>query len=142
MTTTPAAVAHIDHYIDGRVDDRGAETRSEVYSPATGQVSGLLALATTRDVDAAVQSAATAFETWSLTPPHIRARILFRFRDLVERETDRLAAIITAEHGKVLDDARGEVTRGLEVVARAGSTSTPSVRATSTRWWFLNADRR
>ncbi|MGW4982211.1 CoA-acylating methylmalonate-semialdehyde dehydrogenase [Streptomyces mirabilis] len=116
MTTTAAAPAHIDHYIDGRVDDRGAETRSEVYNPATGQVTGLVALATAEDVDAAVRGASEAFETWSATPPHIRARILFRFRDLVERDTDRLASIITAEHGKVLSDARGEVIRGLEVV--------------------------
>ncbi|MER5668425.1 CoA-acylating methylmalonate-semialdehyde dehydrogenase [Streptomyces mirabilis] len=116
MTTTAAAPAHIDHYIDGRVDDRGAETRSEVYNPATGQVTGLVALATAEDVDAAVRAASEAFETWSATPPHIRARILFRFRDLVERDTDRLASIITAEHGKVLSDARGEVIRGLEVV--------------------------
>ncbi|QDN74505.1 CoA-acylating methylmalonate-semialdehyde dehydrogenase (plasmid) [Streptomyces sp. S1A1-7] len=116
MTTTAAAPAHIDHYIDGRVDDRGAETRSEVYDPATGQVTGLVALATAEDADAAVRAASEAFETWSATPPHIRARILFRFRDLVERDTDRLASIITAEHGKVLSDARGEVIRGLEVV--------------------------
>ncbi|WP_327434431.1 CoA-acylating methylmalonate-semialdehyde dehydrogenase [Streptomyces sp. NBC_01236] len=116
MTTTAAAPAHIDHYIDGRVDDRGAERRSEVYNPAIGQVTGLVALATAEDVDAAVRAASEAFETWSVTPPHVRARILFRFRDLVERETDRLAAIITAEHGKVLSDARGEVIRGLEVV--------------------------
>ncbi|MFF4258697.1 CoA-acylating methylmalonate-semialdehyde dehydrogenase [Streptomyces sp. NPDC001663] len=113
MTTT---ATHIDHYIDGRLDDRAAQDRSEVYNPATGQVTGLVALATATDVDAAVQAAAEAFETWSVTPPHIRARILFRFRDLVERDADRLAAIITSEHGKVLDDAEGEVIRGLEVV--------------------------
>ncbi|MEU5846370.1 CoA-acylating methylmalonate-semialdehyde dehydrogenase [Saccharopolyspora shandongensis] len=116
MTTTATAPAHIDHYIDGRLDDRDAQHRSEVYNPATGQVTGLVALGTAADVDATVRTAAEAFETWSVTPPHIRARILFRFRDLVERETDRLAAIITAEHGKVLDDAKGEIVRGLEVV--------------------------
>ncbi|MFE4963562.1 CoA-acylating methylmalonate-semialdehyde dehydrogenase [Streptomyces sp. NPDC056660] len=113
MTTT---ATRIDHYIDGRLDDRAAQERSEVYNPATGEVTGLVALATATDVDAAVRAAAEAFETWSVTPPHIRARILFRFRDLVERDTDRLAAIITSEHGKVLDDAEGEIIRGLEVV--------------------------
>ncbi|MFK0280906.1 CoA-acylating methylmalonate-semialdehyde dehydrogenase [Streptomyces sp. NPDC090499] len=116
MTTTTTATVHIDHYIDGRVDDLDAETRGEVYNPATGQVTGLVALGTTKDVDEAVRVAATAFEAWAATPPHIRARILFRFRDLVERDIDRLSAIITAEHGKVLSDARGEVVRGLEVV--------------------------
>ncbi|MFI9836242.1 CoA-acylating methylmalonate-semialdehyde dehydrogenase [Nonomuraea sp. NPDC051941] len=113
MTTK---ATHIDHYIDGRLDDRGAQHRGEVYNPATGQVTGLVALGTAADVDAAARAAAAAFETWSITPPHIRARILFRFRHLVEREANRLAAIITAEHGKVLDDAKGEIVRGLEVV--------------------------
>ncbi|GAA2597511.1 CoA-acylating methylmalonate-semialdehyde dehydrogenase [Streptomyces axinellae] len=116
MPTTANAPAPIDHYIAGRLDNRGAEHRSDVYNPATGQVTGLVALATPEDVDTAVRSAAEAFEAWSVTPPHVRARILFRFRDLVERETDRLAAIITAEHGKVLDDAKGEIVRGLEAV--------------------------
>ncbi|MFJ9714033.1 CoA-acylating methylmalonate-semialdehyde dehydrogenase [Streptomyces sp. NPDC101234] len=116
MTTTASTPAPIDHYISGHLDDRGAQHRGEVYNPATGQVTGLVALGTATDVGAAVQAAAEAFETWSATPPHIRSRILFRFRDLVERETDRLAAIITAEHGKVFDDAKGEIVRGLEVV--------------------------
>ncbi|MBY4575461.1 methylmalonate-semialdehyde dehydrogenase (CoA acylating) [Gordonia paraffinivorans] len=106
----------IDHYINGRVDARGAEHRTGVYNPATGRITGNVALATTDDVDAAVSAAAAAFPSWAATPAHIRARILFRFRDLVEQNAERLAAIITSEHGKVLSDAKGEVTRGLEVV--------------------------
>lgn len=114
---SPAGLpADIDHYIHGRVDGRGADNRSDVYNPATGAVTGRVALATEEDVNAAVDSAAAAFPAWSATPAHIRARILFRFRDLVEQNADRLAAIITAEHGKVHSDAKGEVTRGLEVV--------------------------
>ncbi|MFD9666177.1 CoA-acylating methylmalonate-semialdehyde dehydrogenase [Rhodococcus sp. NPDC059968] len=115
-TTAPGHPADIDHYIAGHIDARGAATRSDVYNPATGQVTGKVAMATTADVEAAVAAAAAAFPAWSATPAHIRARILFRFRDLVERDSDRLAAIITAEHGKVHSDAKGEVTRGLEVV--------------------------
>lgn len=106
----------IDHYISGSAYVGESVTRAEVYNPATGQVSGRVAMATPADVDAAVTAAATAFPAWSATPPHIRARVLFRFRDLVEQHSDRLAALITAEHGKVLSDAKGEVTRGLEVV--------------------------
>lgn len=106
----------IDHYISGKVDARRAQTRADVYNPATGHVTGRVAMATTADVDAAVASAAAAFPAWSATPAHIRARILFRFRDLVEQNADRLATIITSEHGKVLSDAKGEVIRGLEVV--------------------------
>ena len=64
----------------------------------------------------AVEAALAAFPDWAATPPHVRARVLFRFRDLIERDLDRLASIITAEHGKVLSDARGELIRGLEVV--------------------------
>ena len=115
-TATSAAPVDIDHYIAGHIDARAAATRADVYNPATGQITGKVAMATTADVDAAVAAAAASFPAWSATPAHIRARILFRFRDLVEQHSDRLAAIITAEHGKVHSDAKGEVTRGLEVV--------------------------
>src|SRR3546814_9751844 len=64
----------------------------------------------------AVKAALDAFPGWAATPPHVRARALFRFRDLIERALDRLAAMITAEHGKVLSDATGELIRGFEVV--------------------------
>ena len=114
--TTAGRIADINHYIDGHSDARDAARRVEVFNPATGQVTGRVALGTVEDVDAAVAAAVRAFPSWSTTPPHVRARVMFRFRDLVEQHADRLAAIITAEHGKVLSDARGEVTRGLEVV--------------------------
>jgi malonate-semialdehyde dehydrogenase (acetylating)/methylmalonate-semialdehyde dehydrogenase len=106
----------IDHYIGGTSDARGATSRTDVFNPATGQVSGRVAMAMAADVDAAVAAAAAAFPGWAATPAHVRARILFRFRDLVEQHTERLAALVTAEHGKVLSDAKGEVIRGLEVV--------------------------
>jgi len=112
----------INHFIAGALDARDAERRADVYNPATGQVTGQVALATAADVDHAVSAAATAFEAWANTPPHVRARILFRFRDLVEQHTERLAKIITAEHGKVHSDAVGEVIRGLEVVEFACGT--------------------
>jgi malonate-semialdehyde dehydrogenase (acetylating) / methylmalonate-semialdehyde dehydrogenase len=114
--TTAGHIADINHYINGHSDARDAARRAEVFNPATGQVTGRVALGTVEDVDAAVAAAARAFASWSTTPPHVRARVMFRFRDLVEQHADRLAAIITAEHGKVLSDARGEVTRGMEVV--------------------------
>ncbi|MBW4818391.1 CoA-acylating methylmalonate-semialdehyde dehydrogenase [Rhodococcus qingshengii] len=114
--TASSAPVDIDHFIAGQIDARGAAARADVYNPATGQVTGRVALATTEDVNAAVAAAAAAFPAWSATPPHVRARVLFRFRDLIEQHADRLAAIITAEHGKVHSDAKGEVTRGLEVV--------------------------
>ena len=116
MTSTLVQATDIDHYIGGRSVAGSEPNRSDVYNPATGQVTGTVALATVADVDAAVAAAAAAFPDWAATPAHVRARVLFRFRDLVDQHADRLAALITSEHGKVLSDARGEVTRGLEVV--------------------------
>jgi malonate-semialdehyde dehydrogenase (acetylating)/methylmalonate-semialdehyde dehydrogenase len=109
-------VKPIGHWIDGgRVVPSGASS-SVVYDPATGQATGGVALATAADVDRVVASAAAAAPGWQDTSLSRRTPILFAFRDLVDRHRDDLAAAITAEHGKTLDDARGEVQRGLEVV--------------------------
>ncbi|MGY1433544.1 CoA-acylating methylmalonate-semialdehyde dehydrogenase [Streptomyces reniochalinae] len=106
----------IDHWIAGQSTAGTSTRRGDVFNPATGALSGRVAYAGTDDVHAAVTAAAEAFPAWSSTPPHVRARVLFRFRDLVESNRDRLAEIITAEHGKVFNDAQGEVTRGMEVI--------------------------
>jgi malonate-semialdehyde dehydrogenase (acetylating)/methylmalonate-semialdehyde dehydrogenase len=87
-----------------------------VYNPATGQVQALVPLASRAELDAAVAAAQAAFPEWSAQPPLRRARVLFRFRELFEQRLDDFARLITSEHGKVLSDARGEATRGLEVV--------------------------
>jgi malonate-semialdehyde dehydrogenase (acetylating)/methylmalonate-semialdehyde dehydrogenase len=87
-----------------------------VYNPATGQVQALVPLANRAELDAAVAAAQTSFPEWSAQPPLRRARVLFRFRELFEQHLDDFARLITSEHGKVLSDARGEATRGLEVV--------------------------
>ncbi|MCI4644695.1 MAG: CoA-acylating methylmalonate-semialdehyde dehydrogenase [Hyphomonadaceae bacterium] len=108
-------LALVDHIIQGRTPDT-PDNQCDVFNPATGEITAQLALGGAREVDMAVKAAQAAFPAWAATPPHIRARVLFRFRDLVEREFDRLAAVITAEHGKVLSDAKGELTRGLEVI--------------------------
>src|SRR5512141_667996 len=105
-------VVEIGHHIGGRARKGESGRSSDVFNPATGEVSGQVALAG----DAAVAAAKAAFRPWAETSPLRRARVLFRFKELVERDLDRLAALITAEHGKVLSDARGEVQRGLEVV--------------------------
>jgi len=111
-----AEVAKIDHWIAGASAAGDDQRRGPVYNPATGSLAGSVALATEADVDAAVTAATDAFPAWSATPPHVRVRVMFRFRDLVEAHRDRLAEIIVNEHGKVFSDAQGEVTRGLEVV--------------------------
>ncbi|MCP3974800.1 MAG: CoA-acylating methylmalonate-semialdehyde dehydrogenase [bacterium] len=106
----------IRHWIDNQEYDALPERRGEVYNPATGLVRAEVALASVSEVDAGVASAADAFPGWRDTPVTRRAKIMFKFRDLVEAHMDDLAKLLTAEHGKTLDDARGEVTRGLEVI--------------------------
>ena len=105
----------ISHVIGGR-PVAGADRHADVYDPATGAVTRRVPLASVEDVRAAVDAAAAAFPAWAATTPLNRARVMFKFKALLERHADELAAIITSEHGKVLSDARGEVTRGLEVV--------------------------
>ena len=106
----------IDHFIDGRLVPGKSGRTGDVYDPATGQVSAKVAFASAEEVSSAVAAAARAFPAWAATPPLRRARVLFRFKDLIEKNLDALAAIVTSEHGKVLSDAKGSVTRGLEVV--------------------------
>jgi len=106
----------VDHVIHGGTAPFASGSQSDIFNPATGEISGRLALGGAREVDAAVDAALKAFPGWAATPPHVRARVLFRFRDLIERDLDKLAALITAEHGKVHSDAKGELIRGLEVV--------------------------
>jgi len=108
--------ANIHHFINGRLRIGSSQRYCDVFNPARGLRSGRVALATKSEVEEAIVAAAKAFGAWSRIPAVQRSRILFRFRELVERETARLAASISAEHGKILEDARGEVVRGMEVV--------------------------
>ncbi|UGQ39065.1 CoA-acylating methylmalonate-semialdehyde dehydrogenase [Janthinobacterium sp. PLB04] len=93
-----------------------SERMSDVFNPATGAVTAKVALATPSELNAAVAAAHAAFPAWSQTSPLRRARVMFKFKELLEEHSDQLAALITAEHGKVFTDAKGEVTRGIEVV--------------------------
>ena len=88
----------------------------DVFNPATGAVTGQVALAGLKDVDAAVAAAQAAFPAWSDLPPLRRARVMFRFLELLNANKDKLAHMITAEHGKVFTDAQGEVARGIDIV--------------------------
>ncbi|GAA1737622.1 CoA-acylating methylmalonate-semialdehyde dehydrogenase [Aeromicrobium alkaliterrae] len=105
-----------DHWIDGR-HVAGSSTRvGDVYDPATGSVVRGVRLADESDVDLAVAAATRAFEGWGETSVTARSRVMFDFRQLLVEHEDELAAIISAEHGKTLSDAKGEVVRGREVV--------------------------
>jgi malonate-semialdehyde dehydrogenase (acetylating)/methylmalonate-semialdehyde dehydrogenase len=106
----------ITNLVDGK-PQRSASTRSQpVYNPATGEAQATLPLSTAAELDAAVASARAAFPAWADTPPMKRARVMYKFKDLLEQNADRIARAISAEHGKTHDDALGEVQRGLEVV--------------------------
>jgi malonate-semialdehyde dehydrogenase (acetylating) / methylmalonate-semialdehyde dehydrogenase len=115
-TSSPTSLRTIQHWINGTAIPGTSGRTSSVYNPATGQVQAEVPLANQTELNAAVEAAQAAFPDWSSQPPLRRARILFRFRELLDQHTDDLAAILTSEHGKVLSDAKGEVTRGLEVV--------------------------
>lgn len=106
----------IPNFIDGRLVPGQGKRTSPVFNPATGEQTGTLGLATTEDVRSAVAAARKAFPAWANTPPLRRARILNRFLRILEDRIDELAEVITAEHGKVLSDAKGEIQRGMEVV--------------------------
>jgi len=106
----------IGHWINGQATPGTSGRNAPVFNPATGEQSGTVTLASGVEVAEAVRAAAAAFPAWAATPPLARARILNRFLRLVEERTDELAAAITAQHGKVLSDAKGEVQRGLEVI--------------------------
>lgn len=110
------ALASIDHYIAGRVVPGASGRSQDVFNPATGAVTGKVALANAQEVGAAVAAAQAAFPAWADTPPIRRARVMFKFLELLNRERDNLAHAITAEHGKVFTDAQGEVTRGIDIV--------------------------
>jgi malonate-semialdehyde dehydrogenase (acetylating)/methylmalonate-semialdehyde dehydrogenase len=107
------------HFIAGAIVDGHAARHAPVFNPATGEVASTVCLADAQDVDDAVRAADAAFPAWAAEPPLKRARVMFRFKQLIERDMDILARAIVHEHGKVFDDAKGEVVRGLEVVEYA-----------------------
>ncbi|HEX6573215.1 MAG TPA: CoA-acylating methylmalonate-semialdehyde dehydrogenase [Steroidobacteraceae bacterium] len=113
---TPADVFELGHFVAGRTVQGTSGRRGPVHDPATGALRGHVAYASEADTQAAIAAAATALPAWSAMPPLQRARILFRFKALLETHLDELARLITSEHGKVFSDARGEVIRGTEVV--------------------------
>ncbi|MGH3949717.1 MAG: aldehyde dehydrogenase family protein, partial [Pseudonocardiaceae bacterium] len=109
-------VGRISHWIDGKPWAGVAQRGGDVFDPATGLVTARVDFATTREVDDAVSAAAMAFPGWRDTSLAARSNVLFAFRELLSARKMRLAEIVTAEHGKVLDDAAGEVQRALEAV--------------------------
>ncbi|PMU08759.1 MULTISPECIES: CoA-acylating methylmalonate-semialdehyde dehydrogenase [unclassified Pseudomonas] len=109
----------IGHYIHGQVQDINSERFSNVFNPATGSIQARVGLASQKTVDEAVASALKAFPAWSEQSSLRRSRVMFKFKELLDQHHDELAEIISREHGKVFSDAKGEVTRGIEIVEYA-----------------------
>ncbi|MBS0320764.1 MAG: CoA-acylating methylmalonate-semialdehyde dehydrogenase [Proteobacteria bacterium] len=110
------ATADVGHYIGGQPVDAAGGRKQAVYNPATGAVARQVHLGATSDVDLAVAAARAAAPAWADTPPIRRARLMLRFLELMNTHRDEIAAMISAEHGKVFSDAQGEVTRGIDIV--------------------------
>ncbi len=106
----------IVHFINGQRSAARSERAQDVFNPATGAVTGRVSLASAADVATAVAAAQAAFPAWADTPPIRRARVMFKFLELVNQHKDDLARLITAEHGKVFTDAQGEVSRGIDII--------------------------
>ncbi|RZU42073.1 CoA-acylating methylmalonate-semialdehyde dehydrogenase [Edaphobacter modestus] len=115
-STESSKLREITHWIGGQKVAGESGRFGDVYNPATGHVQAKVPLASGAELNKAVAAAKAAFPSWSAQPPLRRARVMFRFRELFEQNMDRFAEIITSEHGKVFSDAKGEATRGLEVV--------------------------
>ena len=113
----------IEHWINGSPSPAQGSRRAAVYNPSTGEQTAEVALATVDEVADAVKAASAAAEVWRVTPLSKRTQVLFRFRELLSANIDDLAAVITAEQGKILSDAKGEISRGMESVEYATGVS-------------------
>ena len=105
----------IDHFIGGSTFASG-ERQGDVFDPNQGQVQAHVRLGTAADLQKAVDAAKAAQPAWAATNPQKRARVMFKFKELVEKNMDSLAELLSSEHGKVIADAKGDVQRGLEVI--------------------------
>ena len=106
----------IEHFVNGKIIPGSSDRKGKVFNPAIGKQESEVRLGTKQDLDLAVQKAKKAFETWSNVTPIQRARIIFKYKEIIEKNSDLLAKMIVSEHGKVYEDAKGSLTRGLEVV--------------------------
>jgi malonate-semialdehyde dehydrogenase (acetylating)/methylmalonate-semialdehyde dehydrogenase len=106
----------IDHFLNGAAVAATSGRKSDVFDPNTGEVQAQVGLASEADVDQAVALAASVQPEWAALNPQRRARVMFEFKRLIERDMDKLAHALSAEHGKVIADAKGDVQRGLEVI--------------------------
>ena len=115
-TKATDSVAQLHHFINGKSVGGASGRFGDVYNPARGEVTSHVPLANAAETQCAIQAAADAFPAWSETPVTRRAQVMFAFRDLIKKHMDELAQLVSAQHGKTIEDAKGSITRGLEVV--------------------------
>ena len=106
----------IQHFVNGKSYKGNSNRKGKVFNPATGEQESEVILGSKEDLNNSVNIAKKAFESWSVKPPLQRARVMFKFKELIERNSEEIAKLIVSEHGKVYEDAKGSLTRGLEVV--------------------------
>ena len=106
----------IQHFVNGKSYKGNSNRKGKVFNPATGEQESEVILGSKEDLNNTVNIARKAFESWSAKPPLQRARVMFKFKELIERNSEEIAKLIVSEHGKVYEDAKGSLTRGLEVV--------------------------
>ena len=106
----------IQHFVNGKSYKGNSNRKGKVFNPATGEQESEVILGSKEDLNNSVKIARKAFESWSVKPPLQRARVMFKFKELIERNSEEIAKLIVSEHGKVYEDAKGSLTRGLEVV--------------------------
>lgn len=106
----------VGHFIGGKTVSGTSGRFGDVFNPSTGEVQAKVALATKAEVEAAIANAQAAQPAWAATNPQRRARVMFKFLELIQKEMDSLAALLSSEHGKVISDAKGDIQRGVEVV--------------------------
>ncbi len=106
----------IQHFINGKVTQGTSDKKGDVFNPATGEIISQVAYANQQDINQSISAAKAAFPAWSNTPASKRARIMFKYKELLEKNLDELAILVSNEHGKLLNDAKGSIIRGLEVV--------------------------
>ena len=97
----------LEHFVGGKLISGSSDKKSKVFNPATGEQESEVRLASKTDLDQAVKVAQKAFETWSLKPALQRSRVMFKFKELIEKNADELTKLIVSEHGKVYEDAKG-----------------------------------
>ncbi|MGB8632862.1 MAG: aldehyde dehydrogenase family protein, partial [Xanthobacteraceae bacterium] len=106
----------IGHFIGGKAVKGTSGRFGDVFNPNTGEVQAKVALADKSEVEKAIANAQAAFPAWAATNPQRRARVMFRFLELIQSEYDELARLLSSEHGKTFADSKGDIQRGLEVV--------------------------